>query len=192
MRDANVPAPKKVFFFSGHMIDAPDRETPRFPPASERIARDAIARLLAQLNAGPADLGICSAACGGDLLFAETALERGLPLEIYLPFDVNTFALRSVAFAGGDWHGRFIAACAASSLHLMPKERGSCRHSDPYAQNNMWMLEAASRFGVDRVEFICLWDGRSGDGLGGTQHLMQQVRNRRCHSHWLDTTRLWT
>ena len=181
-----------VLLFSGHMIDAPDRATPRFPPQMEVVAKDAINEVLEKLDAGPSDLAICSGACGGDLLFAEAALARGLSLEMYLPFDVGTFATKSVDFAGGNWHERFEAACAASHLHVMPDERGELpKGADPYEQNNLWMLEAASRFGADKVEFICLWNGQGGDGPGGTQHLMQTVTQRQGRSHWLDTTRLF-
>jgi hypothetical protein len=62
---------------------------------------------------------------------------------------------------------------------------------DPYEQNNLWMLEAASRFGAGKVDFICLWDGKGGDGPGGTQHLIQEVSRRHGRTHWIDTTRLW-
>ena len=188
--DSRVP--RNVLLFSGHMIDASDRATPRFPPDKESTARHAIVSLLTQLDARPSDLAICSGACGGDLLFAEVALGRGLPLEMYLPFDASTFTTKSVAFAGGDWHARFEVACAASHLHVMPDERGALAPgADPYEQNNLWMLEAASRFGADKVEFICLWNGQGGDGPGGTQHLMQVVTERQGHDHWLDTTQLW-
>jgi len=62
--------PRRVFLFSGHMIDAPNRSTPRFPADKEPIAAAAIVAELDRLGAGPDDLGICGGACGGDLLFA--------------------------------------------------------------------------------------------------------------------------
>jgi hypothetical protein len=64
-------SPKKVLLFSGHMIDAPDRPTPRFPPEKEPVAAVAIANTIVEIGAGPGDLAICGGACGGDLLFAE-------------------------------------------------------------------------------------------------------------------------
>ena len=39
-------SPKNVLLFSGHMIDAPDRKTPRFPADEERTAAAAIAQTL--------------------------------------------------------------------------------------------------------------------------------------------------
>src|SRR5207253_5262053 len=43
--------PQQVFLFSGHMIDAPDRKEPRFPPDKEKIAAAAIAAKLDELKA---------------------------------------------------------------------------------------------------------------------------------------------
>ncbi len=184
--------PGKVLLFSGHMIDAPGRSEPRFPSEQEAVAREAIRRLLTQLDVSTLDLAICSGACGGDLLFAESVLERGTPLEIYLPFEAARFMEKSVDFAGADWRERFRKACSASSLHVMTEERGPLAPgADPYEQNNLWMLEAATRFGSKKVDFICLWNGRGGDGPGGTQHLMQVVSERLGRTHWLDTTQLW-
>jgi hypothetical protein len=173
------------------MIDAPGRTKPRFPPSMESAARDAIAALMKQLDVGPRDLAICGGACGGDLLFAEVALALAARLEIYLPFNASTFAAGSVDFAGDDWHARFEAVCAAGQVLVMPDERGVLPSgADPYEQNNLWMLEAASRYGAEKVECICLWNGQGGDGPGGTQHLMQEVTSRQGRAHWLDTTRL--
>ena len=184
--------PHQVFLFSGHMIDAPDRKSPRFPASKEPIAREAIEAVLDRLDAGPQDLAICGGACGGDLLFAEAALARGVALAMYLPFDVSTFLPKSVTFAGDDWLARFESARAECALHILPAERGELKEGDdPYEQNNLWMLEAASRFGAGKVQFLCLWDGKGGDGPGGTQHLMDEVRRRHGHTHWLDTTQLW-
>ena len=84
--------PRKVALFSGHMIDAPGREKPRFPPDKEPVAAHAIAETLTDLGVGPADLGICVGACGGDLLFAEAVLARGGRLELYIPFDGGPFS----------------------------------------------------------------------------------------------------
>ena len=184
-------APRKVFLFSGHMIDAPGRARPRFPPQHERAAAEAIGSLLDALGAGAADLAICGGACGGDLLFAEAALARGARLELYLPFDEATFLDKSVDFAGDGWHDRYLAARRAGTLHLMPDELGPLpAGEDPYERNNLWMLEAAGRFGTDRVDFVCLWDGQGGDGPGGTRHLMQEVRRRAGRTHRIDATRL--
>jgi hypothetical protein len=111
---------------------------------------------------------------------------------VYLPFAPDVFVQKSVAFAGGDWPARFDAVCAQNSLHILALERPPlAAGEDPYEQTNLWMLEAASRDGGERVEFICLWDGQGGDGRGGTQHLRRIVAERHGRTHWLDTRQLF-
>jgi tetratricopeptide (TPR) repeat protein len=61
--------PRQVLLFSGHMVDAPDRKSPRFPADKEAIAAQKIAETLVQLGAGEGDLAVSQAAAGGDLLF---------------------------------------------------------------------------------------------------------------------------
>ena len=190
-RSSSQP-PLKVVLFSGHMIDAPGRAKPRFPPDKERVAAEAIAGALADLRVGRDDLCICGGACGGDLLFAEAALARCALLEIYIPFEKSTFLETSVDFANKDWRARFLAAKARSALHVAPLELGPTREGeDPYERNNLWMLDAAMRFGADRVDFVCLWNGACGDGPGGAQHMMEEVRGHGGRAVWLDTTKLW-
>ena len=185
-------APRKVLLFSGHMIDAPERREARFPADKESIAAVAIAKTLVRIDAGPGDLAICSGACGGDLLFAEASLARGSSLELYIPFEDQTFLANSVDFADANWRARFFGAKSLATLHVMPNECGPfVAGEDPYERNNLWMLESAERFGTEKVDFICLWNGQGGDGPGGTQHLMEEVRRKAGRIHWLDTTQLW-
>jgi hypothetical protein len=192
MADSNPDVPRKVVLFSGHMIDAPGRETPRFPPDKEPMATQAIAGALADLHVGPDDLCICGGACGGDLLFAEAALARYALLEIYIPFDEATFLEKSVDFANKDWRARFLDAKARGALHVAPHELGPLPEGeDPYERDNRWMLDQGSRFGADKLDFVCLWNGEGGDGPGGAQHMMEEVRNKGGRTVWLDTRKLW-
>src|SRR5271154_7581425 len=110
MGEPNDWSPRKAVLFSGHMIDAPGREKPRFPPDKEPVAARAIASALADLDVGASDLGVCGGACGGDLLFAEAGLARSARLELYIPFDEPTFLERSVDFAGDDRGARLFIA----------------------------------------------------------------------------------
>ena len=77
-------------------------------------------------------------------------------------------------------------------LHVLPAERGPTpAGEDPYERNNRWMLEAASRFGPDKVDSVCLWNGERGDGPGGAQHMMEEIQKAGGRAHWLDTRKLW-
>lgn len=186
--------PRNVLLFSGHMIDAPGRTRPRFPPSKEPAAAAAIAALLDSdaIAANASDLAICGGACGGDLLFAEGCLARGTRLELYIPFDEPTFLKESVDFADAAWRERYFATKARADFHVAPDERGPLAPGEnAYERNNMWMLESAARFGGERLVFICLWNGKGGDGPGGAKHLMDEARRKTERIHWLDTRKLW-
>jgi hypothetical protein len=186
--------PRYVLLFSGHMIDAPGRVPPRFPPKKEDIAAKEIAKKLAELDAGPKDLALCGGACGGDLLFAEACLDRRVPLQIRIPFDEPTFLKNSVAFAGGNWRDRYYAVKKnkLTTFFVMPDELGPTSPKvDPYEQVNLWQLYTALSMGPEKVRFICLWDGKGGDGPGGTKHMHDSVKKRSGLVYVLDTNVLF-
>ncbi|WP_197728216.1 MULTISPECIES: hypothetical protein [Rhizobium] len=184
--------PSNVVLFSGHMIDAPDRNVPRFPGDKEFVAATAIADTLSEIGVIRGDLAICGGACGGDLLFAEACLAKGMVVELYIPFDEPAFLVNSVDFADADWRERFLAIKARATLHVMPDELGELAPGEnPYERVNRWMLESASRFGGKKIVFIALWNGGDGDGPGGTKHFMDEARRRSERIYWLNTRKLW-
>jgi len=186
--------PRYVFLFSGHMIDAPGREPPRFPADKEKIAAQSITKKLGELDAGPRDLALCSGACGGDLLFAEACLRLGVYLQIRIPFDEPTFLKNSVTFAGGDWRDRYYAVKnnKLTTLFVMPEELGPTPPKvNPYEQSNLWQLYTALSMGAEKVRFICLWDGKGGDGPGGTKHMIDEVQKRAGRCYIISTASLW-
>jgi class 3 adenylate cyclase len=96
--------PLPVVFFSGHMIDEPNREVERFPDSiSDLVARD-IGRAIDEIN--PA-MAYVSAACGADILFIEEMLKRDRDVTLFLPFAKNDFITTSVVHAGDHWVERF-------------------------------------------------------------------------------------
>ena len=186
--------PKQVFLFSGHMIDAPDRSEARFPRDKEPIAASAIRDCLEQLGAGPTDLALCGGACGGDLLFAEACLERGVRLELRIPFPEPEFLEKSVTFAAEGWRDRFYAVKRnpLTQLLVMPDELGPTPSTgNPYERDNLWQLYSTLARGPDKVRFISLWNRKGGDGPGGTRHMHDTVKSRSGQVHVLDTNVLW-
>ncbi|QOI97990.1 MAG: DUF4071 domain-containing protein [Flammeovirgaceae bacterium] len=96
--------PPGVVAFVGHMIDHPERKSPRFPPELEPRIKEAIRSSIRTLNA---KIGYCSLACGGDILFAEAMAEEEGEVNIFLPFNQDDFLDVSVRFAGEQWVQRF-------------------------------------------------------------------------------------
>lgn len=185
--------PRRVFLFSGHMIDAPTRPTPRFPAAKEAAAARKIAEALEQLGAGPEDLALTQGACGGDLLFTEACQQRGVTVQWLQPFEEPEFIQKSVVCHGETWHIRYLAVKAklTTEIRSAPRELGLLpTGSDPYERCNIWLFETALSYGIHRLQFICLWDGGGGDGKGGTAHMYQEVNRRTGQVTWIDTRTL--
>jgi hypothetical protein len=173
--------PRRAILFTGHMVDAPDRPVPRFPATRVAAAARRIEAALDELGAGPEDLAFTQGAAGGDLLFAEACLARGVPLRLLLPLAESEFVAASLrpVVDGATWHARFRAVVAR--LAQLPGEAPSVLGplppgEDPFVRANRWLLESALAFGAERLRCICLWDGGGGDGPGGTRHLVDAVR----------------
>lgn len=162
----------KVVLFTGHRIDAPDRPKPRFPAAHEADAAQAIAAGIPD----DAQIGLCSAANGGDILFLEACTARAIPCHIILPFPPAEFLRRSVATdAPGDWEARFHhlwSNTPSDRRHILTVPEGT----NPYATCNDALLVLADALGAPEV--IALWDGQTGDGPGGTADLVAKARAR--------------
>ncbi len=187
--------PRQVVLFSGHIVDAPDRPSPRLPAAKLPDAARRIAEELAKLGAGPEDLAITQGAAGGDLLFAEAALALGMQLQLLQPFAQAEFLQASVAPSGDAWQQRYDAVVArlapdrpilSAPAALGPAPAGV----DPYARCNLWLLNTALARGTDRVRMIALWDGQPGDGPGGTEHMVSEVKRRTGRAVVIDTASL--
>lgn len=189
------PVPRRVFLFSGHMIDKPDRPQPRFPAAKREAAAAAIAAKLDELGAGAGDLAFCSGACGGDLLFAKACLDRGLGLRVRIPFEEPTFLRSSVSFAGEFWVDLYYRVKnhpePQSKVLVMPEVLGPLPAGvDPFARNNLWQLYTALAWGPDKVNFLCLWNRKEGDGPGGTKHMYDSVTQHAGRAFVIDSNTL--
>ncbi len=97
-------APPEVVAFAGHMVDAPNRQTPRFPMIIESKVKDAIKAAIRTLHAS---IGYCSLASGADILFAEAMAEEGGEVHVLIPFSKEDFINTSLRFAGEHWVNRF-------------------------------------------------------------------------------------
>jgi hypothetical protein len=167
----------KVAICSGHMIDAPDRETPRFPKEKAEGVRAKIAQQLEQWEIGAGDLSICGGACGADILFAEECLRRGAQIRLLLAQEVDDFVRDSVRHAGEDWGRRFHVLREKSEVEILPEEPGDAPVSI-YARTNLWIINTALVEAGDpgKIYALLVWDEKpTGDGPGGTSDFQQKV-----------------
>jgi tetratricopeptide (TPR) repeat protein len=179
--------PTRVVLFSGHMIDNPGipgegkPKPARFPANKVDAAAARIRAALDQIGAGAGDLGLCGGACGGDLLFAEACLARGMRLEVRLARRKNEFLTESVTFADPDrrWERSFstVTQHPATVVLVVPDELGPTPGGvNVHDRCNRLMLYSALAYGLQRVSFVTLWNGEPGDGPGGTEHMVELVR----------------
>jgi tetratricopeptide (TPR) repeat protein len=179
--------PVHVVLFSGHMIDDPTirgegkPKPARFPSTKVDSARTRICAALDEIGAGAGDLGLCGGASGGDLLFAEACLERGMRLKVHIARCENEFLAESVTFADSShrWEQSYNAVTQhpATVVLVMPDELGPTPEGvSVHDRCNRWMLYSALSHGLPRTSFVTLWNGEAGDGPGGTQNMFELVK----------------
>ncbi len=174
--DQWLPVPS-VVLFSGHMIDAADRAQPRFPPRLESAVYNSIRAWLVEHNGL---IGFSSAACGGDLLFLEAIKELGGEAHIVLPYQEDEFVADSVAVASsGDWRARFERVLASSRVVYASSSRplhgGVAYEYANHLVHGLGLVRAQEL--ATELVALAVWDGRTGDGQGGTATAVR---------HWLD------
>lgn len=197
MTFAPAAAPRQVLLFSGHMVDAPGRAAPRLPPDRLEAAVARIAAVLDDLGAGPGDIALSEGAAGGDILFGEACVARGVALQWLLPLPEPAFVRASVlpVADGASWRMRYDALRARLAVppRIAEAELGPLPAGmDPWERGNLWLLETALGFGADKLHLIVLWDGGGGDGPGGTRHMVDEARRLAGQVHVIDTRSLGT
>lgn len=183
-------APRRVFLFSGHMIDRPDRAAPRFPADKEGLVALRIFETLEALAAGAGDLGICGGAAGGDLIFAEACLGRGVEVEVLLPQPEPEFLASSVDPSGTGWRRRYRDVADHEGVRTEVMDAGFLEDEGMglYSRHGRWLIDCALAWGADKLEFLALWDGRPGDGSGGTADVLAEVREHTDRIHIIAPT----
>ncbi|HXO41618.1 MAG TPA: tetratricopeptide repeat-containing protein [Thermoanaerobaculia bacterium] len=178
-------ATHRTLLFTGHMVDAPGRESPRFPPDKEGLARQAIRKAIEEEQGRPEGvaLGIAGAASGGDILFHEVCGDLGIPSRVLLALPKSQFIMESVAPARGDWGERFDRLTASLPVRVLadskelPSWLAEKRGYSIWQRSNLWMLHNALVEGGENVSLIALWNGKEGDGPGGTGDLVMRARD---------------
>ena len=200
------PPPERLILFAGHRIDDSKRAQPRFPAAKAALAakaiHDALQQLLASWPAGTRVRGLAGGASGGDLLFHEACQALGIPSALYLPMPADGYVRRSVAVPGApDWVERFHAIrarCEAAGLlrqlgdsDSLPAWLSRLKGYDFWESNNRWLLRSGLAWGGDKLRLLVLWDGDTGDGRGGTHHLITMATQAGAACQHIDTRALF-
>ena len=159
----------RVVAFVGHLLDKSDRPQPRFPAHLEPAVRQALRERLTACNAG---IGYSAAACGSDILFLEVLRELGGETHVVMPFCKEQFVENSVAVVtGAGWEQRFESAlkAAAETVYASEKMMTAGTASLEYVGQLLIGLAGlrAAQLETELVP-LAVWDGKPGDGAGGT------------------------
>ena len=176
-----------VILFTGHRVDSPYRPAPRFPEYAEPIARREILKVLENEKAKGPVLGIAGAANGGDILFLEACRQLDIPFEILLALPEAEFVDESVKASTGNWVKRFHALASLSKPIVMANQK----KEGLWARNNQWMIQSALAHAPKELILLALWDGKTGDGPGGTEDMVNSAQKHGARFIHLDTSKLF-
>jgi hypothetical protein len=157
---------------SGHLVDLPGREPSRFPQYLVARMSAVMDEIFDEWAIGPETTVICGGARGADIIGAELALRRHASVRLCLALPPQEFARESVDLPGTDWRERF--ENLRKRAQVQSPSDGTASGGEAFARANGQMVELAFRLD-SRPRAIVVWDGKMGDGLGGTAHLVQRL-----------------
>lgn len=174
--------------FTGHMIDKPGRPEPRFPASKENAVtqaiKDRISEIKASLTKNQSLVGVAGGASGGDIIFHEQCRALGIDSIVFLAFSKDDYKATSVLPAGANWGRRFDNLLEKGKYFLLgdskelPDWLKSKAGYSIWQRNNLWELNYALKDGSSNMTLLALWDMKTGDGPGGTEDMVNQVRMR--------------
>ncbi len=173
--------PPQVVIFGGQPLDSAETPEPLLPTTKLAALKQAIADQLETLDAR---IGYSSAACGADLLFIESLLERGGEAHVVLPCALPDFVEARVAYAGPEWVKRFDAALArAATVTYATRERYLghtilLRYANAVTAGIGWLR---ANLLLTEPELLVAWDFRAANQPGSPSDFMD---------HWPDIARL--
>lgn len=165
----------RVAVFAGHRVDQPGQLELRFPQEiSDRIK----IRMRKKLSSLRLDIGIASAADGGDILFHECLQEMGKRTHVILPSPVNHFRAKLAESAGMEWSDRFTSVIdKADRIEISSASRFESDGEGIYTLCTDFMLgsalDIARTFDAELIPIV-VWDGQTAGRSGGTSYVVSR------------------
>jgi hypothetical protein len=169
------PAYRRVVLSSGHMIDAVDRPSPRFPACLEPAVAGEIEAVLDSWDIGSSDLLLLSGARGSDILFAESGHRRGSHIEIILASPPEVFEQTSVALPRSIWSQRFRYLLNRHPYTVIKVEGDGAPNE--FALANQALIRRAEELAPPaELRVALVWDEQPAAGPGGTGDFAELAR----------------
>jgi hypothetical protein len=195
------PPRDRVIVATGHRVDAPGRPSARFPNTKECIdktkawLREVVEAEKTQTRG--AIWGIAGAASGTDLLFHEVCGELGIRTVVVLPIPAPDYRRDSVADGGPDWVEKFNRLVNANPPVFLsddadlPVWASTIPQYGVYQRGNIFMMESALLAPNADVTLLSLWNGKAGDGPGGTADMVQLAKDEGAKTCVKDSSELF-
>jgi hypothetical protein len=165
----------RVVLVSGHLVDAPDRPQPRFPPSRAPWVASRVCEAFEDWHVGPGTTIISGGARGVDIIAAEQGHARGAHVILCLALPPAEFQRRSVDQPGTDWGDRFRRLLSAAEVQELPATASEASEDDQvFARTNEWMVDIARAIDA-RPHALIVWNGTAGDGPGGTSDMVRRL-----------------
>jgi len=165
-----------VVLASGHMVDAPGRSPARFPPQQVPRVTAAVQQVLDEWDVGTGTTVVTGGGRGADMIVAEEALARGARIVVCLALPQEEFEQRSVDLPDSDWLDRFRRLLQVAEVRHLSDHPDVAPGDDVFARTNQWMVDLAT--GLDSgsgPHAVVVWNGKPGDGPGGTQDFVSRL-----------------
>lgn len=168
-----------VAIFSGHTIDKPGLEPPRFPLALELRIRE---RISLSLSSSDVCETFSSCACGSDIILIEEAAQLGLSVNIVPPFPLEVTIRKCVSIAPGNWEERLRKTLSLPNVRLLPAESDEIgEESDDIAydftnREAFGLAVLKSRISYLPLIGISVWNGEISSANGCTATAVMRWR----------------
>lgn len=175
MFDANAKSAGPVIVEAGRRVDAPDAESPRFPPSNANKVRERIQQLFSR-EKPIAFVG--SAACGADLLALDVAGDMQVPRYVLLPSPPEEFRKSSVTDRPGNWGELYDNVLKTAKVEILKLPDGD----EGYLQTNLKLLdraEALAREHDTSTAALVIWNKQSRGPDDVTAHFLAEAELRK-------------
>ena len=152
--------PPRVLHYCGHMFGA--------DPVGEARVRAAVDAVLDEEEIG---FAYGALACGSDIITAEALLDRGVELNVVMPFEEQDFLLQSVLPGGEGWEERYRACLRGAKRVIDASPMAYFGNPIQYGYASRMAMGLASlraeHLAAEAIQ-LAIWDGVAPGGPAGT------------------------